>query len=132
MSVSVIIDGLDKMIAVCDPQRFVAEVDRAVFISATHIRDITKQIPPVSAKRTGYAALGIPVDTGLMRQRLISRKNGVMDASVTAETDYSKMVHDGTSRMPARPFFTWTLQNFGGLESIELLISAALQRVVTP
>jgi hypothetical protein len=130
--ITVQIEGLDKFLDICDPERFISEVGRAVQVSASTLRDDTKKLPPVSAKRTGYAALGIPVDTGRMRQSIRAQKDGPLEASVIADVNYSGYVHEGTARMPARPFFLWELQNFGGLQKLQTIINAALLRVVTP
>jgi HK97 gp10 family phage protein len=49
-----------------------------------------------------------PVDTGLMRSRIEIEPPtvgpGGLEAAVVARTNYALFVHDGTSRMPARPF----------------------------
>ena len=41
-------------------------------------------------------------------------------------------VHEGMSRMPARPFFRYLLENFGGLETLNAIIKGALERIATP
>jgi hypothetical protein len=132
MSVSLTLDGMDRWMTLVDPDRFRSEIDRGMQKASQALRDETKKMPPVSAKRTGYAALGIPVDTGLTRQRIVSRKNGPLDYSDVAETDYSGAVHDGTANMPARPFFQWLLTDFGGFEKVEDVVFQALQRVASP
>lgn len=132
MSVTLEIDGLEKWFAVADGERLLKEIDLEMKQSSQDLRDMGKQMPPVSARRTGYAALGIPVDTGLTRQKLVSRKNASLDYSDVAETDYSGHVHDGTSRMPARPFWFWLLKNFGGLETVEQNLTRALRKFTSP
>jgi HK97 gp10 family phage protein len=132
MTVVVQIDGFDKFMELLDPDRFIREIDRALQVSSSTLRDMTKQMPPVSAKRTGLSAIGLPVDTGRMRQSIRSQKTGFLDYEVIADVNYSGYVHDGTSRMPERPFFKWLLEDFQGKSTIEALVNAALQRVVTP
>jgi HK97 gp10 family phage protein len=130
MSVTLQIEGLDKIDMLLDGDRFVQEMDRAVQQSASTLRDETKKLPPVSAKRTGYAALGIPVDTGRLRQSIRSKKTGTLEAEVIADVNYSGLVHEGTDRMPPRPFFQWELEEFGGLQKVDLIINTALRRFI--
>ena len=40
---------------------------------------------------------------------------GLMAAEVYTGVSYGGYVHQGTARMPARPFFTWQLEDFGGM-----------------
>lgn len=138
MSVSVTLDGFDKFLTICDPERFAREIDAAVQKAAQYLRDDIKKMPPVNSQRTGYAQPGIPVAPkygGTLRQSISSRRAGLMAADVyvgpTAE-GYGGYVHDGTSKMPARPFFKWELENFRGLQAVEIIIHAALERVVSP
>lgn len=132
MTVEVSITGLDNFMTICDPVRFTTEMDKAIQQSAEVLRDKTKLMPPVSAKTTGYGVPGIPVDTGRMRQAIQSEKLGLMAAGVIANTDYSGVVHDGSGRMPARPFFQYLLDIFGGLQTLDAIIQTALERIVTP
>ncbi len=132
MNVAVEIEGIEAWLKVTDGDRFLVEMDRTLRQGSAMLRDAAKRMPPVSAKRTGYAALGIPVDTGLTRQKIVSKKNGPLDYSDVAETNYSGYVHDGTSRMPARPFFAWLLHDFGGLDKLEVVVADGLRRFLTP
>lgn len=81
-------------------------VDRA----AEALRDHTKNLRPVSAKTTGYGAKGIPVDHGHLRKTIRKKKLASLAAGVFPNTgsggkgDYGVYVHEGTSKMPARPF----------------------------
>ena len=125
-------DGLDKFMEIVDPVRFVNEIDRAMDRASSLLRDETKRMPAVSAKTTGYAALGIPVDTGRMRQSIQKRKIGTFEYEVYADTNYSAFIHEGTGRMPARPFFTWLLNDFGGVQMLEIVLQGAMERVVNP
>jgi hypothetical protein len=132
MSVEVTIDGLEKWLDIVNPERFIKEMDVAVNRAAEMLRDETKRLPPVSGPRDGYSAEGIPVDTGRLRQSIQKRKLALMAAEVYAPVTYSGVVHDGSSRVPARPFFQWELEDFGGLEKVEIIVNAALERVVNP
>jgi hypothetical protein len=88
--------------------------------------DDTKLMPPVSAKTTGYDAIGMPVDTGLTRQMIVMADMGYLAAQVYAGTGYSGFIDQGTSKMPARPFFQWALEKFHGLQDIADIVNAAL------
>ncbi len=101
-------------------------------LSAEVLRDDAKRMPAVSAKTTGYGAHGLPVDTGHMLQSIQKRKTQLLAADVYANTNYSAHVHDGTSKMPARPFFLCFLPTSGGEKKIELILKQALERVVNP
>lgn len=133
--IEISLEGFDKIMDLVDPVRFVGEMDRAVDRAASVIRDETKRLPPVNSLRTGYAAKGIPVAPkygGTLRQSIQKRKLGLMAANVYAGVSYADYVHDGTARMPARPFFRWMLEDFGGKDMIEIVIRAALDRVTSP
>ncbi len=110
MTFVVSVVGLDNALQSLDGSRFGAAVQRAVERSGQALRDDTKRLPPVSAKRTGYDARGIPVDSGRMRQSIQSRQITAIAAEIFAPVNYSGYVHDGTSRVPARPFFDWALE----------------------
>lgn len=127
--IEVQIAGLDKVEAMLDPGAFETALGRGIERAAEAVRDDSKRMPPVSAARTGFDAHGIPVDTGRMRQSIQKRKLALLAAEVYADTNYSKFVHDGTSRMQARPFFEWELVDFGGKERIAAIISESLSRL---
>lgn len=124
--------GLDRMLQIVDPVRFVAVIDDAIGRAASVLRDEVKRMPPVSARTTGYAALGIPVNTGRLRQSIQARKLGTLEAVIFADTNYSLAVHEGSNGTPARPFFRWQLENFGGLQMLDILLRNAMERVVNP
>ncbi len=138
MSVQVTVEGFDNILTVLDPVRAVREVDSAVDRSAVALRDETKRMPPVSVERTGYAAKGIPVAPkygGTMRQGIEKKKIGLMAADVFTGgggSGYGGYVHDGTSKMQARPFFQWLLDDFSGREIIRAIVEGALERIATP
>lgn len=130
--IEITIEGIDEWLTMVDPQRFTREMDWAVQRSAEFLRDNTKKLPPVSAARTGYQTPGIPVDTGRLRQAIQKRKLALMAAEIYTGTHYAGYVHDGTSRMPARPFFKWSLEEFGGEEAVEKIVDLAIDRVLNP
>jgi hypothetical protein len=135
VSVSITIEGLDKFLTVLDPARAVRELDKAVNRAAEVLRDDTKKMPPVSKDRTGFDAKGIPVapvSGGTLRQSIQKRRVALMAAEVYVGVGYGENVHQGTSRMPARPFFTWQLEDFHGKEKIEIILHAALERIASP
>ena len=94
MSVVVDIQGLDKMLTLVDVPRAQAEIDRAINRAAEQLRDQAKKMPPVSGPRDGYAAMGIPVDTGRLRQSIQKRRLALMAAEIFAPVDYGIHVHD--------------------------------------
>ena len=138
MSVTITLEGFDKFLAVVDPARFTKEMDKAVNRAAEVLRDETKKMPPVNKERTGFYAKGIPVAPlhgGTLRQSIQKRRLGLMAAEVyigEAAQDYGGFVHQGTSKMIARPFFKWQLEDFRGKEKIEVILTAALERVAKP
>jgi hypothetical protein len=67
-----------------------------------------------------------------MRQAIAKRKLALMAAEIFVPVNYSGFVHSGTDRMRARPFFVWQLEEFGGLEKVQIVLNSALERVVRP
>lgn len=135
MAIEVTITGLEKWMTMMDPVRFTTEIDKALDRAASVIRDDTKRMPPVNAERTGYDVKGIPVAPlhgGTLRQSIQKRRAGLMAADVYTGVNYGGYVHDGTSKMPARPFFRWVLEDFGGMQKIDIIVKSALERVVNP
>ena len=125
MSLTIQITGLEKLDRITDPGRFVQAVDKAIDRSAEALRDNTKKLPAVSAKRTGYGAKGIPVDSGRMRQSIQKKKTQLLAAEVGAYVKYSRYVHDGTGKVPARLFFQFSYE-MGGRQRIEELVNHAI------
>lgn len=127
--IEVVISGLEQIQAMVDVSAFERALDRGIERAAEAIRDDTKRLPPVSAARTGYGTKGIPVDTGHMRQMVQKRKVALMAAEIYVGTNYAGYVHQGTGRMPARPFLEWQLNDFGGKEKIATIVSEHLSRL---
>lgn len=127
--ITIEISGIDKLLSVCDPHRFVAEMDKGINRAAEVLRDETKRMPPVSAKTTGYGAPGIPVDTGRLRQSIQKQQLSLLAAGVVVPVDYAQHVYEGTSKMPGRPFFKWVLEDFNGLAMVQAVLNEALERV---
>ena len=114
LSVSLNLTGIDKLQSVFDSKRFDEQLVKTMRQATQLYADETKKLPPVSAKTTGYGAKGIPVDTGRMRQGIrpldvVAVAAGVTGA-VIADTNYSGLVQDGTSKMPPRPFFRFAYE----------------------
>lgn len=131
MSIKLTISGLNDVKHMIDPSRFSDEMDSAVDQAAAMLRDETKRMPAVSASRTGYAAKGIPVAPkygGTLRQSIRKRKLGVLMAEVSGGASYSGYVHEGTSKMPARPFFKWLLEDFQGAKKVEAVFERAFRK----
>lgn len=127
------LEGFDRILTMLDPARARREVESAVTLATATLRDMTKKMPPVSASRTGYGAKGIPVAPkhgGTLRQQIRSRKLGVLMGEVYGGARYTGHVHDGTSKMPARPFFNWVLQDFGGNDAVRMIVESALKRLI--
>lgn len=97
---------------------------RAVQEAAASYRDHTKRMAPVSASRTGYGAKGVPVDTGRLRQSIQSRNLALLAAGVGPRVNYGEFVHEGTRRMPARPFLQWSLES-GAMDKIDAVFRRA-------
>ncbi len=94
-------------------QRFGSKVipayEKGVDRAGSQYRDFIKRMRPVSAKTTGYGAKGIPVDTGRMRAAMKKRKIQQLAVGVGPKVNYGVYVHEGTSKMEARPFMEWAL-----------------------
>ncbi len=135
IAVSIQIEGLDAILSdlAAFPSNATASLDRAVQTAADRVAFDTQQMPPVLASSTGYDAKGIPVAPlygGTMRQNIHSEKLSLLAAGVIAGTDYSGYVHEGTSKMPARPFFQWALEDFGGLQHIEEIMQDTASKLL--
>lgn len=99
-----------------------------------HLAQYPKEAPAVYGEALARAgarlrdetkALGnIPVATGRMRQSINSRRISLLAVGVFVGTDYGAYVHEGTARMPARPFFRWALEG-GAQKAIDDIFSAA-------
>jgi hypothetical protein len=62
------------------------------------------------AERIKTATRGVvPVRTGFLRDSIGIDTSDPLSPVIYADAPYAQMVHDGTSRMPARPFFEWAL-----------------------
>jgi hypothetical protein len=130
--IQITIDGLDEWRSIVDPARFAKEMDSAVQRAAEMLRDEAKKMPPVSAATTGYETPGIPVDHGRLRQSIQKRRLSLLGAEIFTATNYAAHVHDGTSRMPARPYFRWLWEDFEGEQLTEVIIQSAIDRVLNP
>lgn len=128
--VSIEFKGFDQIMTMLDPVRFVQEMDKTVDLMGQELRDYTKNLPAVSAKGTGYGARGIPVDTGRMRQSIEKRKVQLMAVDIAAATNYSRFVHEGTGKMPGRPFFQWAAEL--DQDRLKSILEDGLRRVVSP
>lgn len=120
--------GLDKMLAAADPTRFDRAVERILERGVQAWRDNSKKLPPVSAKTTGYGEKGIPVDSGRLRQSIQSRRISSIAAEVYTPVKYASHVHDGTSRVPERPFFVWSFE-FGTQVDLERIVTEEFSRI---
>ena len=127
MSVTLVIEGLDKIQSLVDPAKFDRAVARGLDRSVQIWRDDVKTMPAVSAATTGYGAKGIPVDTGRLRQSVQARRTGLLAAGVVAPLQYASYVEEGTSKMPARPFFEWALE-LGALQKMEDAMNREITR----
>jgi hypothetical protein len=139
---SITITGLDKVEKMLSPARFEQACSRSLDRASQIWRDETKQLPPVSASRTGYGAKGIPVAPlygGTLRQLIQARRVSNTVAEVYSGAKYSSYVYNGVKPfqmnravnipgvgwryikthpgMPARPFFEWSLE-LGAREKI--------------
>ncbi len=129
INVSIQITGLDdfmNQLKSFDGQRVLGD---AVERAADQIAADVQNMPPVSAAETGYGPHGIPVAPrfgGTLRQSIHSVRTGPLQAEVIPGVDYADYVHEGTVKMPARPFFQWVLEEFGGLQHIEDIVREAI------
>ena len=122
--------GFDKLLKLTDAVRTTTILDKAVDRMAQVLRDETKKLPPVSASRTGYSAVGIPVDTGRLRQSIQKQKVALMAADVFAATSYARHVHQGTGSVPARPFFVWAYEI--SQDKLQQVLNEAVKEILTP
>ena len=110
MSLTIAVSGLDEVMRRFEPAKVQQTLHTALQRSTEALRDDTKKLPPVSKATTGFDAVGIPVNTGFLRQSIQTLDISLLAAGVVAYANYSGYVHDGTGRMPARPFFQWALE----------------------
>ena len=80
-------------------------------------RDYLKSMRPVSVKTSGYSARGMPTDTGRMKNSMRSRRLKKLAVGVGPSvgggrrgSKYPFYVHEGTSKMKARPYMKWALE----------------------
>lgn len=92
------------------PKKAARVYGQAVQRAAELLRDDTKRLRPVSKATTGFNTKGIPVDTGRLRQSIHKKRLSQLAAGVFPNARYGKFVHDGTARMPPRPYFQWALE----------------------
>jgi hypothetical protein len=120
MSITLQFEALDKLLSMVDPTKFERTIDTILQNGGAIWRDETKKLPPVSGPRDGYGARGVPVDSGLTRQMIGSRKVSAVALEIFGGTQYSGYVHEGTSRVPPRPFFLYALED-GAMEKIGMM-----------
>lgn len=125
MTVVVTANGLQQIQGILSNAKLVRTLGKALSEASASARDMTKKLPAVSAKSTGYDARGIPVDTGRMRQSIQKKRMSLLAAGVFANANYSGFVHDGTSRVKDRPFFKWMLE-LGGRDKIQFILERHL------
>ena len=108
----------------------------AVQRSAEQYRDFTKSMPAVSKRKTGFAAKGMPHDTGNLRRSIQKNRIGLLAAGVTIgrpSKGYGFFVHEGYTtstgkRIPARPFLQWAL-DLGAQRIIDRIFFRASKRL---
>lgn len=122
------IKGLEKFQAMLEPKRFDRACDRILDRGAQTWADETKKMPAVSAKTTGYDAKGMPVDSGLTRQSIHAFRAALLASGVKASTNYASHIRDGTSKMPARDFFLFALEDFGAMKKIDDIVNEEFSR----
>lgn len=128
MSLTIRIEGLDRIAQMVSPHRLDRAVERGLERASQAWRDETKKMPPVSGPRDGYDAVGIPVDTGRLRQSIQARKVSAVAAEVYAPVQYGSYVHDGTSRVPSRPFLEWSADR--STEKFSIIFAEELLRAM--
>lgn len=118
-----------------DLRRFPAQAKRvygkAVQEATERYRDFTKQMRPVSKQKTGFRAKGIPLDLGGLRRSVRKKRLSLLAAGVTIGGDakkYGAFVHEGTTKMPSRPFFQWAL-DLGAMKIIDRIFERASKRI---
>jgi hypothetical protein len=128
--VTVEISGADQIIKNLKsfPQKSAQVYGEAVDTAAAKYRDSVKKLPAVSAATTGYDAKGIPVVTGRLRGSIRKKRLSLLAAGVGPGVNYGVHVHEGTSRMPDRPFLRWALE-LGALQMIDRIFKTASQKL---
>lgn len=81
------------------PEQFEAKMHRA----AQEVKDTHTLLQRIALKVEGTAKRLSPVKTGNLRRSVTSRATA-HEAIVGATANYAVYVHEGTSRMPGRPF----------------------------
>ena len=98
-------------------KKAIAAYARGVQIAGARYRDYLKSMRPVSVKTSGYSARGMPTDTGRMKNSMRSRRLKKLAVGVGPSvgggrrgSKYPFYVHEGTSKMKARPYMKWALE----------------------
>lgn len=114
------------------PANATRELSSALLEAGNTLTTIIQQMPPVNSLG-GYGTLGIPVAPkygGTLRQSVHATQTGNLTVEVGPDTDYADFVYFGTSKMPARPFLQWALENFGGTQAIEEIMQRTVENLV--
>jgi HK97 gp10 family phage protein len=86
------------------PQIVSKHLQKAISLSSVHFLSAVKQ-----NIRTGTDMWKPPIDTGYMWNTIFSNVFP-LKTEIYATADYAVYVHEGTSKMRARPFFTITAE----------------------
>lgn len=108
------------------PEAFEGKMHHA----AAEIKDAHTLLQRIALKVEGTAKGNAPVKTGNLR-RSITSSSTAHQAIIGANANYAVHVHEGTSRMPGRPFIKNAIeQERGWIENeAERFVSQALAKV---
>lgn len=123
-NISVHIEGLDTFIKGIKlaPQIFAKRLQRAIEIAGNHYLAATKQ-----TIRNGTGMWKPPIDTGFMWNNIFLTVTQ-FKAEIIPIANYAIYVHEGTSRMRARPFLEITERN--EMSKIESIFQTELEQAM--
>lgn len=95
-------------------------------ISNTDMSEVKKAFKYVVIQMRNLAVEKCPYDTGALRSDVASHKLEVNENTmqIGSSMDYASYVHDGTHKIPARPFIDYAIDQYE--DQIEVMIGKAL------
>lgn len=111
-NLTVKIEGADKIIKAfqASPRLFVPIFDKAIKKSIIHL--------------LGTSRMVTPIDKGFLSGAGMETDFETLTGKISNSAPYHVFVHEGTSKMEARPFFQWGME--AGQEQVQNIFDKAL------